>query len=177
MTSWSRLASLAASATTPGCSPRRPFHNQRRQGHRPFQLPLPELRHQPGLARRRPPGRRVPRLDQEAVPGRGSRPGRAQAPALRAAPHRRGGRPFCTTHHAAPCGGLAVGHRARGRLRPTAVLATRHLSDYSARSKPHGSPVVDHAHRTARRPADALIGDRHRLTAPAPRPAHRRTVP
>jgi len=35
--------------------------------------------------------------------------------------------------------------------------------------------VVDHAPRSACRPADALTGDRRRLTAPPPSPAHRRS--
>nr|AHE14669.1 putative transposase for insertion sequence [uncultured bacterium] len=89
-----------------------------REGHRPGPLPVPVVRDQPSVARRRHARGRPHLLDPAPAPARGAVQGRAEDAALPAAARRRPAHPRTTPNLAAHPAFLAVGAGAGGCVRP-----------------------------------------------------------
>ncbi len=119
-----RLAGSAVSGPGPGRAP-----HLRRQGHRAGQPAVVVLRHQPGVADPHPRRLRPARLVPAAGARRRSRPGRTQTPPLLPAAHRRRDGPPWPAAMAPPRRRLALGHRARRRVRARAHPAVANLTD------------------------------------------------
>jgi Transposase DDE domain group 1 len=107
-----------------------------RQGHRPAPAPVPGVRHQPGLVRRRRDRRGPDLLAADPRPGRRTGPRRAETAALSPAAHRRPADPRATPPLAAHPVELALGHPDhrrvhpdRGHPRPRLTSHSRHPND------------------------------------------------
>ena len=147
----------------------------RRQGHRPVQVPVQGVRAQRGVVGDRDARARPARLDPSTRPRRRVRQGRTQTHPLPPLAHRRSSRVLRPPREAPPPGHVAVGNRARRRLREAQSAPSPHRLT-AATGRPHhhagpsghgrddGCPHTRHPKRHG--PAEPHHADKVTLTTP-----------